>query len=94
LSVEIRVSLWKVNAKPPLKALADVVIRVENDEITIHRCAVFEKPGGPPWANLPRHPIEKNGQRQYIALIDLSRELKRRVLGAVLEEYRKQADAG
>jgi hypothetical protein len=93
LSIEIRVSLGIVNAKQPLKALADVVLRVESEQITIRRCAVFEKPGEPPWANLPRLPIEKKGQKQYVPLMDLSRELKQRVLNALLVEYRKQADA-
>jgi len=90
---DITVELALVNAKPPLRALADVILRWPDGEITIRRCAVFEKPGTPPWANLPRLPIEKNGKRQFVPLIDLARELKKRVLDAVLDEYRRKIDA-
>jgi hypothetical protein len=54
---------------------------------------VFEKFGEPAWASLPRLPIEKNGTRQFVPFIDLPRDLKRRVLDAVLNEYRRKADA-
>jgi len=93
MGTEIKVDLALVNAKLPLRALADVVLRWSDAEITIRRCAVFEKPGAPPWANLPRLPIEKNGQRQFVPLIDLPRELKQRLLDAVLDEYRRKIDA-
>jgi hypothetical protein len=89
----IIVELALVNAKPPLRALADVILRWPDGEITIRRCAVFEKTGTPPWANLPRLPIEKNGKRQFVPLLDLPRELKKRVLDAVLEVYRRKIDA-
>jgi hypothetical protein len=87
------VDLALVNAKPPLRALADVVLLWPGGEITIRRCAVFEKPGAPPWANLPRLPIEKNGKRQFVPLLDLPRDLKQRVLDDVLDVYRKKIDA-
>jgi hypothetical protein len=89
----ITVELALVNARPPLRALADVILRWSDGELTIRRCAVFEKPGAPPWANLPRLPIEKNGKRQFVPLLDLPRELKQRVLDAVLEEYRRKMNA-
>jgi hypothetical protein len=91
--MEIRVVLAMVNAKAPLKALADVLLRWSDGELTIRRCAVFQKSGEPPWAILPRLPIEKNGKKQFVPLIDLPRELKQRVLDAVLDEYRRKADA-
>jgi len=90
--VEIRVNLAPVNAKAPLRALADVLLRWTDGELTIRRCAVFQSPGEPPWANLPRLPIDKNGKKQFVPLIDLPRELKQRVLDAVLDEYRRKAD--
>ncbi|MGH9445163.1 MAG: hypothetical protein ACRD3O_05490 [Terriglobia bacterium] len=93
MEVEIRVDLALVNARPPLRALADVILREADLEVTIRRCAVFEKPGEPPWANLPRLPVEKNGKRQYIGLIDLPCELKQRVLDALLSEYRSKTGA-
>jgi hypothetical protein len=93
MGTEIQVDLALIKAKPPLRALADVVLRWPDGELTIRRCAVFEKPGTPPWANLPRLPIEKNGKRQYVPLLDLPRELKQRVLNAVLDEYRRKIDA-
>ena len=89
----IRVELGLVNAKPPLRALADVILVLEGKDLTIRRCAVFEKPGAPPWANLPRLSIEKDGKRQFVPLIELPRELKQRVLSAVLEEYRRKTDS-
>jgi hypothetical protein len=93
MGTEIKVDLALVTAKLPLRALADVVLRWSDAEITIRRCAVFEKPGAPPWANLPRLPIEKNGKRQFVPLLDLPRELKQRLFDAVLDEYRRKIDA-
>jgi hypothetical protein len=89
----IRVELGLVNAKPPLRALADVVLALEGGELTIRRCAVFEKPGEPAWAALPRLPVEKHGKKSYVPLIDLPRNLKQRVLETVLAEYTRQRDA-
>jgi hypothetical protein len=91
--IEIRVDLAVVKAKPPLRALADVTLRWDEGELTIRRCAVFEKPGEPAWASLPRLPVEKNGKREFVPLVDLPRYLKRRVLDAVLDEFRSRSDA-
>ncbi len=91
--MEISVKLGLISAKPPLKALADVALQIENEQITIRRCAVFEKPGEPPWTNLPGLPIEKNGKKQFVPLIDLPHELRTRVLNAVLSEYRSRTNA-
>ena len=93
MPIEIKIDLAQVNAKLPLRALADVTLHFSDGEVTIRRCAVFEKDGEPPWANLPRLPIEKNGKKQFVPLIDLSRDLKQRVMSAVLNEYRRKADA-
>lgn len=93
MGLEIRVDLAVVNARPPLRALADVILRGSGLEVTIRRCAVFQKSGEPPWANLPRLPVEKHGKRQFVSLIDLPRELKERVLDAVLAEYRRKSNA-
>ena len=93
MSIEISVDLALVRAKPPLCALADVRLSWTDNVITIRRCAVFNKPGEPPWANLPRLPIEKNGKKQFVPLIELSRDLKQRVVSAVLDEYRRKTDA-
>ncbi len=90
---EIHVEIAIVTAKPPLRALADVTLRWPDGDLTIRRCAVFEKPGEPPWANLPRLLIEKNGKRQFVPLIDLPRELRKRFLDTVLNEYRRKIDA-
>jgi hypothetical protein len=90
MTIEIKVSLAKVNTKPPLRALADVSLRNVDGEITIRRCAVFEKPGTPPWANLPPLTIQKNGSRQFVLLIDLSPKLKKQVLDKLLAEYRSK----
>jgi hypothetical protein len=93
MAFEISVDLALVRAKPPLCALADVRLSWADVEITIRRCAVFKKPGEPPWANLPRLPIEKNGKKQFVPLLDLPKDLKQRVLDAVLQQYRRKVDA-
>jgi len=93
MTISIKVGLVIVVAKAPLRALADVTLQFVEGEITIRRCAVFEKPGVPPWASLPRLPIEKNGKRHFVSLLDLPHELKQRVLDAVLDEYRRKIDA-
>jgi hypothetical protein len=90
METDIKVELSLVVARPPLKALADVTLSWGPNEIKILRCAVFEKPDAPPWATLPRLPIEKHGKRTYVSLIDLPRDLKQRVLDAILSEYTRQ----
>jgi hypothetical protein len=85
----ILVELGLVNAKPPLRALADVILLWDGEELTIRRCAVFQKSGEPPWASLPSLPIEKNGKKTYLPLVELPRGLKQHVFDAVLAEYRK-----
>jgi hypothetical protein len=62
VTISLNVDLAIVLAKVPLRALADVTLRWSDGEITIRRCAVFEKLGAPPWANLPRLQIEKMGR--------------------------------
>jgi hypothetical protein len=91
VSTEISVDLGMVNARPPLRALADVTLRWPEGELTIRRCAVFKKSGEPPWVSLPSLPIEKNGKKTYLSLVELPRELKRRVFEAVMAEYDKHA---
>lgn len=93
LDTEIKINLALVNAKAPLFALADVILRWPGGDLTIRRCAVFEKQGEPAWATLPRIPVEKNGKKTYLPLLDLSRDLKQRVLEAVLAEYERKCDA-
>lgn len=93
MSPEITVQLALVSAKIPLRALADVTLVWADGLVTIRRCAVFQKAGEPPWANLPRLSVEKDGKKQFVTLLDLSRELKQRVLNAVLTEYRSRTDA-
>jgi hypothetical protein len=87
MPIEIKLELALVNAKPPLRALADVTLCFPDGDVTIRRCAVFAKPGEPPWATLPRLPIERQGKRSYVPLIDLPRDLRQRVLDTVLREY-------
>jgi hypothetical protein len=93
MASEIRVELSKVIAKAPLRALADVVIRCDEGDITIHRCAVFEKDGQPPWANLPHIPVQRDGKTRYAPLIDLPRALKKQITDAMLAEYSRVAHA-
>jgi hypothetical protein len=90
MSADLTVELGLVNAKAPLRALADVILSWPEGEITIRRFAVFEKPGEPPWAILPRLPVDKDGKRIYVPLIEMQRNLKQRVLDAVLDAYRKK----
>jgi hypothetical protein len=48
MNIEIKIELALVNEKAPLRALADVILLYPEGEITLRRCAVFEKAGGPP----------------------------------------------
>lgn len=93
MTSKILVDLALVNAKRPLRALADVTLEWPDGAITIRRCAVFQKEGEPAWANLPRLPIDKNGKRQYVPLVELPRDLKHRVFDAVLKAYEVKTNA-
>jgi len=93
VGTEISVDLSIVNARAPLRALADVTLSGSDLQVTICRCAVFQKSGGPPWANLPRLPVEKDGKKQFVPLVGLPRELRGRVLDAMLAEYRRKLGA-
>ena len=93
MPISIKVDLALVQAKLPLRGLADVMLQWNGEELRIRRCAVFEKEGHPPWASLPRLPIEKNGTKTYAPLIDLPRELKQRVLQEILTAYGRQRNA-
>ena len=90
MAIEIKIDLARVSAKPPLMALADVTLRFSEAELTIRRCAVFEKTGEPPWATLPRIPVVTNGKKIYAPIVELGRELRRRVLNATLDAYKGQ----
>jgi hypothetical protein len=90
-SIQFKIDLVLIQAKPPLRALADVILYWEGQEVTIRRCAVFKKSGEPPWVSLPRLPIQKNGKKTYLSLVELPRELKQRVFEAVMDEYQKHA---
>ncbi|HEY4776020.1 MAG TPA: hypothetical protein VIH56_00020 [Candidatus Acidoferrales bacterium] len=92
MSIEMRIDLACVSAKLPLVALADVTLQFSDGEVTLRRCAVFEKTGEPPWATLPNIPIEKNGKRTYVPLVDLPRDLKKAVLDKVLAQFARQRD--
>jgi hypothetical protein len=93
MPISIKVDLAVVRAKLPLRGLADVTLKWSDEELTIRRCAVFQKEGQPPWASLPRLLIEKNGTKTYVPVIDLPRELKKRVLEEILTSYGRQRDA-
>jgi hypothetical protein len=88
--MEIKVNLGLVTGKAPLKALADVELFTNDGNITIRRCAVFQKPGMPAWSSLPRIPVERNGKKTFVVLIELPSDWKRRVLGRLLDEYREK----
>jgi hypothetical protein len=93
VSIEFRIDLVRISAEPPLMALADVVLLFSEGEITIRRCAVFEKSGQPPWATLLRIPVDKAGKRIYAPFLDLPGDLKKRILRDLLTEFGKQRDA-
>ena len=92
MGTNITVDLALVKGKPPLRALADVTLRWSEGEVTLRRFAVFEKHGEPPWASLPRLRVERNGRKAYVPLLELPRELRQRILEAVLIEYRRLCD--
>jgi hypothetical protein len=90
LKPEIKIDLSLLDAKPPLRALADVTLCYSEGAVKLRRCSVFHKPGEPPWAKLPGVSIEKQGKKQFVPLIELSREQKKRVVDALLDEYRRK----
>jgi hypothetical protein len=92
MSVGIRICLRRLSARPPLVALADVTLKYTEGEVTIRRCAVFDKTGQAPWATLPRITFEKHGKRTYVPAIDLPWDLKKRVLEMLLVEHARQHD--
>ena len=92
METQIRVQLARINASPPLRALSDVTLLWQGGEVTIRRCAVFEKRGEPPWVSFPRLPIQRDGQNAFATIIDLPAELRKRVFAAVLDEYRRKSD--
>jgi hypothetical protein len=94
VETQIRVQLARINASPPLRALSDVTLVWQGGEVTIRRCAVFEKRGEPPWVSFPRLPIQRDGQNALATIIDLPGELRKRIFGAVLDEYRRKSDLG
>jgi hypothetical protein len=61
MPLRIIVDLALIDAKPPLRALADVLMVFADCELKIRRCAVFEREGQPAWATLPRLAVEQNG---------------------------------
>ena len=89
METNITVELALVNGKPPLRALADVTLSWSDGGLTLRRFAVFEKPDQFPWASVPRLQVGKEGRRAYVPLLDLPTGLRRRVLGAVLAEYKR-----
>jgi len=89
----VTVNLVRVKAKPPLRALADVLLSFDKDHVVFRRCAVFERPGQQAWVTFPRLTLEKDGKKLGVELIRLSCELKRQVVSAVLDEYRKNKNA-
>lgn len=92
METQIRVELAHVNASPPLRALCDVTLAWHGGEVTIRRCAVFEKRGEPSWASFPRLPIQRGGQKTLATIIDLPAELRKRIFAAILDEYRRKSD--
>jgi hypothetical protein len=87
--IALKINLTLVNASSPLKALADVTLSWEGQVLRIRRCCVFERSGSPPWANFPTIGVKEDGKKKFLLLIDLSPELKKRVLMGLLAEYRK-----
>ena len=92
METQIRVELAYVHASPPLRALCDVTLAWQRGEVTIRRCAMYEKKGEPPWVSFPRLPIQRGGQKTLATIIDLPAELRKRVFAAILDEYRRKSD--
>jgi hypothetical protein len=88
---QIKIEMTLVSARPPLRALADVTLKILDEQIVLKRCPIFQKDGQPPWASLPSFPLEKNGKRTYVVPIELLGELKKRVLDELIVEYQKKS---
>jgi hypothetical protein len=85
----VTVNLVRVKAKPPLRALADVLLSFGEDHVVLHRCAVFERHGQQAWATFPRLTLEKDGKKLGVELVRPSCDLRRQIIRAILDEYGK-----
>lgn len=63
-----------------LKAFADVKI----GDILIKDWRVIQKDGAAPWISGPQKMYEKDGQKKYTNLIEVSKELKQEIEKAIL----------
>lgn len=86
--VEIR--LFKNSGN--LKAFADMILPNPLGDITIRGFRVVQKPGSEPWVAFPQTSFLKNGNVQYVPLLEMSRRLRSQIQELILEEYRKHAE--
>ena len=69
-----------------LKAFASVRL----GGVTIHDCRIVQQPGQRPWVSLPQREYEKDGQKKYSAIIELTEPLKREVCRMVLAAWERE----
>jgi hypothetical protein len=73
-----------------LRAFADVTLCLGIGELTIKGCRVLHPPGQAPWIGFPQISYEREGQRKWKNVLDLSRGLKSKVTEAILMEFKKR----
>jgi len=83
-SIEI-VALKPLTNKGNLKAFASIRL----GGVIIHDCRILQQPNQRPWVSLPQREFERDGQKKYSAVVELSDPLKREVSRLVLAAWER-----
>ena len=69
----------------PVKAYADLRIKLQTGELVLHGFSIIEKDGEPPWIGFP----QKQGNRagKYFPVVEAEGKVREMIVGAVLEGY-------
>jgi len=59
-------------------------VSVRFGEVIVHDLKIVQQPGQQPWVSLPQREYEKDGQKKYAAIVELTEPLRRDVSRLVL----------
>ena len=86
--VPIRAENFKIIDRGSLLAFFTVVLGA----IRINNCGAFQRPDGTVWVSLPRRDwTDSNGNRHFSPLVELPRNLRKRIEETALEVWREIA---
>ena len=84
------VSIKPLAVTGPLRAFASVRL----GGVIIHDCRIVQQPGQKAWVSLPQREYLHDGQKKYVAIVELSESLKRELSQIVLSTWeRRERDA-